>query len=219
MATIAVAGVIGAGAFATAAVVGPDGEINACYSKKSGKLEVQKGKKCSNKEKALSWAQEGPPGPQGPQGAQGPEGPAGGPGSPGTNGTPGATGVAGPTLFLGTMGTAANSTSFSTPGAGNNTATLVTAEAPIPPGGAFTAKNFTARVNPAPGGVQSVTIDFLIDGNPSGLGCQIAGAATSCQPAGDPTVVVPAGARIAMRQVSSATSASTIGSYAFRAEF
>jgi hypothetical protein len=69
MSTLAVIGVIAGSAFATAAVIGPDGEINACYAKKGGALEVSKKKKCGKGEKPISWNQKGPAGPQGPPGA------------------------------------------------------------------------------------------------------------------------------------------------------
>jgi hypothetical protein len=138
-----------------------------------------------------------------------------GAGAPGTNGTPGADGSAGPTLFLGSMGTA----TFSNPSAGGNFGTEQSAQAPIPEGSAFTAKSFTARVNPAPGAGDSVKIAFRIDGADTPLTCTISNADTSCTPPGDPTVVVPAGALISMQTTETGTPSSTIASYGFRGEF
>lgn len=56
--------------------VGPDGDIDACYDKRTGALGLQKGKKCGKKRKPVSWSQAGPQGPQGPPGAAGTAGEA-----------------------------------------------------------------------------------------------------------------------------------------------
>jgi len=65
--------VAGGGAYAAFDPVGPDGDIDACYAKKSGDLDVRKGKKCGKGEKPLAWGQVGPRGEPGPA-----TGPAGG---------------------------------------------------------------------------------------------------------------------------------------------
>jgi hypothetical protein len=57
--------------------IGGDGDIDACYERKSGQLSIQKGKKCPKQSKPVAWAQEGPRGPAGPQGR------VGDPGTPG----------------------------------------------------------------------------------------------------------------------------------------
>ncbi len=64
----------------TAAIAQSTQVIKACYDPKSGALRIDTTEKpCdSNKERALSWNQQGPAGPAGPAG---PEGPAGSDGS------------------------------------------------------------------------------------------------------------------------------------------
>jgi hypothetical protein len=208
MATVAVAGVIGAGAFATAAVVGPDGEINACYEKKSGDLDVLKGKKCGKGEKTITWAQEGPPGPQGPQGE------AGGPGSPGTNGTPGASGVAGPTIISSAMPT---DDGHQPPGSGVNVGNDASARVPVPPGSSYTAKSFVAATS-SNVAVANVTIRLNINGVPTALTCTINVGQNQCGATGA-TVVVPEGALISMETTNNAGSTPSFVGYAFRAEF
>jgi Collagen triple helix repeat (20 copies) len=198
--------VIGVAATATAAKLITSGDI------KNGTIKL---KDLSGKAQDSLKGQAGPAGPAGATGPQGPQGPGGSAGANGTNGTPGAAGVAGPTLFLGTMGTAA----FSNPSAGGNFGTEASAQAPIPPGSAFTAKSFTAGVNPAPGGGNTVKIAFRIDGVDTALQCTVSGANTTCAPPGDPTVVVPVGAKISMQTTSTGAPASTIAFYGFRGEF
>jgi hypothetical protein len=64
---------LGGGAYA-ASQPGADGDIDACFKKKSGALYVQKKAKCKKGTKAIAWAQQGPqgePGPAGPAGADG----------------------------------------------------------------------------------------------------------------------------------------------------
>jgi hypothetical protein len=85
--SILVAGTLVAASVAFATIPSPDGTIHGCYLKSGGRLRVidkQAGQKCTSKEVALSWSQQGPQGPQGspgPEGPRGPEGPAGANGS------------------------------------------------------------------------------------------------------------------------------------------
>ena len=65
----------GGGAYAAFDPVGQDGDIDACFHKKTGDLDVRKGKKCGKGEKRVSWAERGPQGE---------------PGAPGIEGAPGA---------------------------------------------------------------------------------------------------------------------------------
>lgn len=79
------AAAIGGGAFAVASIPGPDGTITACI-KKSGRAKgalrvIDASKRCSRKERKLSWNQAGRPGPTGAPGRDGVTGPAGQPGS------------------------------------------------------------------------------------------------------------------------------------------
>lgn len=65
---------LGGGAIAATSLVGKDGQIHGCVSKK-GKLTVLKpGKKCRSGQTAIAWSQKGPRGLTGPKGAKGAKG-------------------------------------------------------------------------------------------------------------------------------------------------
>jgi hypothetical protein len=71
MATVAVFLALGGGAFAATSLIGSDGQIHGCVTKK-GQLTVPKpGKKCAKGTTAIAWNQKGPIGPQGVKGDQG----------------------------------------------------------------------------------------------------------------------------------------------------
>jgi hypothetical protein len=100
-AALVLAAVVGGTAWiATAAIVGPDGTINACYQPKNGALRVvDVGQHCDKGELSLQWNQQGPkgdPGSAGSQGVAGATGPAGAMGLTGPQGPRGDTGVQGP---------------------------------------------------------------------------------------------------------------------------
>jgi hypothetical protein len=81
---LVLAGVIGGGAFAVAAIPGPDGRIKACL-KKSGSTKgvvriIDHDKACAGSERTLRWNQKGPAGTTGAQGSQGAKGDQGVPG-------------------------------------------------------------------------------------------------------------------------------------------
>jgi hypothetical protein len=76
-ATMALFLALGGGAYAALQPVGPSGEINACFSRRSGDLSLRKGARCGKGQRAVSWSQSGPQGPQGPQGDRGLQGAAG----------------------------------------------------------------------------------------------------------------------------------------------
>jgi hypothetical protein len=79
-----VALVFAVGGVAVAAIPGDDGSITACYQKKAGEVRVvSAGKKCTKKEKRLTWNKEGV------KGEPGVKGDAGGQGAPGAQGEPG----------------------------------------------------------------------------------------------------------------------------------
>jgi hypothetical protein len=185
---------------------------------KDGTIEA---KDLSAKARKTLSGKTGPAGPAGVGGSaglggsQGPAGSPGGAGGAGTNGTPGATGVAGPTLFLGTM----THPVFSVPGSSTNSGSELGALVPVPAGGAFTAKTFSASMVGAPGIGASVTIAFRINQTDTGLKCTIAGNATSCQPAAGTVVVVPGGAMISMQTTATGVPNSAYVAYSFRAEF
>jgi hypothetical protein len=90
---LAVAAVVGGGAFAIAAIPSPDGTITACMKKKNpakGAIRViDASKACRRKERRLTWNQAGQPGPAGAAGQDGATGPAGQDGAPGQQGPPG----------------------------------------------------------------------------------------------------------------------------------
>jgi hypothetical protein len=197
---------IGAAASAGAAKLLTGGDI------KNGSLQV---KDLSKKAQKQLKGAEGPAGPQGPTGPQGAQGPGGAAGADGTNGTPGASGVAGPTIFASSV---AVDNSWATPGSGGNFGTEASAQVPVPPGSAFTAKSFVAQTA-TPVGVNPVTIAFRINGADTTLKCTIPVGQTSCAPAGTPTVVVPAGSLISMHTSPAAGATPGVVSYAFRGEF
>jgi hypothetical protein len=66
--------------------IGRDGDIDACFNKRTGDLHILKGRKCRRGESRVTW------GVTGPAGAQGPAGPAG---AQGAQGSGGGTGPAG----------------------------------------------------------------------------------------------------------------------------
>jgi hypothetical protein len=84
--------VAGGSAYAAIKPLGEDGQVNACFDRRSGDLELRKGTKCDRGERALSWSQAGPQGPAGAPGAAGAEGPRGPVGPQGERG-PAGTGV------------------------------------------------------------------------------------------------------------------------------
>lgn len=182
---------------------------------KDGSIEV---KDLSSKARKALTGATGPAGAGGPAGAAGAQGPAGSPGGAGgagTNGTPGATGVAGPTLLMGTM----TFPVFSVPGSSQNSGSEPSALVPVPAGGAFTAKNFSASAVTPPGVGNSVTIAFRINQADTALKCTIAGNATTCEPAAGTKVVVPGGAKISMQTTQTGAPAGAYIAYSFRAEF
>lgn len=96
---IAIFLILGGTAFA-ATQPGADGDIDACFEKKSGDLDILKGKKCGKGEKAVAWAADATAGTPGVQGAQGPAGANGADGAQGTPGTARAYGIVQPNGLL-----------------------------------------------------------------------------------------------------------------------
>ena len=81
MATIAVFVALGGGIYATASVIGPDGQIQGCVSKRGRLTVLGPGKKCGKGTSEIAWNQ------QGRQGIQGDPGPSTGPAGGALNGT------------------------------------------------------------------------------------------------------------------------------------
>ena len=51
--------------------IGRDGDIDACFAKRGGDLEIKKGRRCGPGERPVSWSKRGPRGPTGEQGPAG----------------------------------------------------------------------------------------------------------------------------------------------------
>lgn len=84
--------------FAAFDPIGRDGDVDACFNKRNGVLEVKLKARCGPGEQSFAFAAVGPRGPTGPAGSQGPRG-ATGPGGPS-----GATGITGPAGATGAVG-------------------------------------------------------------------------------------------------------------------
>ena len=84
--------------------IGPDGDVDVCFNKRSGVLEVRLKQRCGQGEASFAFAAVGPRGAPGPQGPRGATGPAGSPGTPGSPGAPGATGATGSEGVTGPQG-------------------------------------------------------------------------------------------------------------------
>lgn len=88
-----VTALIGGGAFAVAAIPGPDGQITGCIKKfaprKGAVRVIDSNSRCARGERTVSWNQEGPPGVAGVAGERGPQGAAGQQGQQGTQGPAG----------------------------------------------------------------------------------------------------------------------------------
>jgi hypothetical protein len=89
---VLVVAVVGGGAFAVAAIPGPDGRIKACVKKsgagKGAVRVIDHNRACSRRERTLSWNQQGPPGAPGTPGTPGTAGAPGQPGEDGPAGSP-----------------------------------------------------------------------------------------------------------------------------------
>jgi hypothetical protein len=83
MSLLALCVALGAGSYAIGAIPGKSGKITGCYHKKRGTLRVidASKKKCSKRERTLTWNQQGPAGQQGQAGQKGDQGTPGPSGS------------------------------------------------------------------------------------------------------------------------------------------
>jgi hypothetical protein len=115
LSTIAVFLALGGGAYAAASSIpGPDGVIHGCYAKKKGNLRlIATGRRCSKRENAIAFNQQGPRGLSGGRGATGSRGPTGGTGSPGAKGEQGPQGP-GASTFTATLTSGAPKTALAT---------------------------------------------------------------------------------------------------------
>lgn len=179
---------------------------------KDGSIEL---KDLSKKARASLTGRTGPVGPTGATGPVGASGPAGANGNPGAAGT---SGSAGPALFVGTGGISSGATAWHTT-SGGNFGSEAGAQAPVPPGQGLTARDFSVTAAQAPGLGNTFTVTFRLDGVDTALGCTISGTATSCQVAGTTTVALPAGAKMAIRSVSSGGGVNTSFGFSMRVVF
>ena len=96
---------VASGSMAIAAIPSSStGKISSCVNKQTGLVRIidyQAGKRCTSKEKMVSWNQRGP---RGATGAQGPAGPKGDIGATGAQGPTGTIGATGPTGLIGPQG-------------------------------------------------------------------------------------------------------------------
>jgi hypothetical protein len=198
---------------AVAASGGGGATIRGCYQKKGGSLRIAS--RCSTREKALSWNQQGG---QGPQGGEGPQGAQGVQGSPGTNGTNGANGTNGtngsPALsaLVGRINGLSVGTEFGAP-SGISTANATEAKvSDVAPNASSTARDLFVKLTAAPGGgvpgaVRTFTL--MVNGSATTLACLIAGSATSCTDSFH-TAAVPAGATVSIQAVGFVGDGSTL---------
>ena len=175
--------IAGGGAFAAFDPIGSDGDVDACFERRSGDLDLLKGKRCGRGEKPVSWSQVGPRGPEGP------------PGAPGEQGIQG---LAGAGAINAMMGSAATPLVGAT---NSNTLAPVGESEPLTGGGvrdmhgpneAFRATDLYVRVGTAPGAgntwefwLQSAVVNDQ-------LTCSITGSDNICD-SGEQVVQVPAG--------------------------
>lgn len=152
-------------------------------------------------------------GARGPQGAKGPAGTNGAPGGPGTSGS------TAPSLVMGTSGVTSGATRFIQVLGGSQNGSEPPAQSPVPQGTGLTARDFSASVDAAPGGGQSVVVAFRLDGADTALTCTISGTATSCTAPSTATVALPAGGRISMRVTASGSASSTNVGWGLRVVF
>lgn len=96
-------------------------EISGCVNKKTGALRIAS--KCTNLERPISWAKQGPQGVKGDTGLQGEKGETGSAGPQGEKGETGAQGIAGPQGLQGIVGPQGPQG----PAGANGTTTTVTA--------------------------------------------------------------------------------------------
>lgn len=163
----------------------------------------------------------GATGATGAKGASGANGANGATGATGATGAPGSAGAAaaggaGAWIVAGTMGAGG----WSSPGTGSNYGSEASALVPVPAGSSYTAKSLIATINTPAGDGKSVSITLRVNQVDSALSCTISGdTATSCEPPSGTTVVVPAGARLSMRSVTSGSPSTPSIAYAYRGEF
>lgn len=231
---------LGGGAFAASALIGSDGRISGCVGKKGALRVVKAGGKCKKGEKALKWNQTGGRGLQGLPGTQGLKGDKGnaclssdpsckGPqgdaclsSNPSCKGPPGDTGPAAASMIMGnttlTAVAAGNAKEIDPSGPGTE-AGAGDLSRMLTPNATVIVRDLSVRLVTAPGG--SATRHFELhenNGASTGVGCDIGGAATTCD-SGVTTASVPPGTplTLSMQSGGTGTAAGTIAQWGFRA--
>jgi hypothetical protein len=198
----------GGGAYAAFDPIGADGDIDACYAKRTGDLDLLKGRHCSRNEKAIAWSAVGPRGETGAVGPQGPKGDAGVAGSPAAS------------MLLGRVDASlmpADSTNTYVPsGEASTTNKALQGSAP---NSAVVLRDLFAEVGAAPG--VGATWTIAVGVYPAGPGdpritCQIGGAFAERCNSGGQTATIPPGSEIVLR-VESANAAPNHLRYGYRA--
>jgi hypothetical protein len=182
----------GGGAYAAFDPVGGDGDIDACFERRSGDLDLMKGKRCNRGERPVAWSVEGQRGPQGEVGPRGEAGPIGLQGVPGDTGPAGSPAASMMTGFVpaAKMPVANGDDNYFVPvgEAGTEDEAGITPNAPV------TIRDLSVRVASAPG--LNASWELYLGYGTNTIGCTIAGSfATSCNSMSQ-TATLPAGSQI-----------------------
>jgi hypothetical protein len=209
----------GAGAYAAIDPVGSDGDVDACFAKRTGDLDLLTGRRCGKGEKPVTWNAEGPRGPRGEQG------PPGERGAPGADGAPGSAGPAGSTAASMLMGRVLGPDMppdvglYMPLGSGEGAFFESTA---ISPNATVALRDLSAWVSepPGPGGASwtiSIGVRNGIATLDPAITCEIAGAFNQTCDSGDQTVTIPPSSGLYLRVARSGGAADADLSYGYRA--
>ena len=211
--------VLGGGAYAAFDPVGSDGDVDACFERRSGDLDLLKGKRCEKGEKAVTWSSEGP---RGPRGEQGPAGERGAPGAAGEPGSAGPAGPAGASMLLGRVlrpDMPPDVGLYVPLGSGDGAFIESTA---ISPNATVVLRDLSAWVSepPGPGGARwtiSIGVRNSFTTLDPAITCEIAGGFNQSCDSGGQTVTVPPGTGLYLRVARSGGAADASLSYGYRA--
>jgi hypothetical protein len=191
--------IAGGGAYAAFDPVGSDGDVDACFERKSGDLDLLKGRRCGRGEKPVSWSAEGPRGPQGVPGEPGQQGERGAQGPQGVQGPQGQTGATGSPAGSATFG----GVPFGFGGPGGNFAALfpsgltLETEPAESPNATIVLRDLAVQVDSAPGvgGTWTVHLGVSTGGaavipDPA-ISCQITGSFNTSCTSGSQTATIP----------------------------
>lgn len=188
----------GAGAYAAFDPVGNDGDVDACFERRSGDLDLLKGRTCGKSEKPVAWSQAGPRGPEGPEGPQGPIGPQ----------ASTSTVVLGNSDFALPTG-AGSSVAFAPSGYTRDPSAVLSAKGLdqiTPASVTYLVRDLTASYHAAPGPGDGRTIGLLVN-NVEVLSCTVVGSDTDCN-SGEATTTVNPRSVLRIRTRNGTTTAS-----------